>query len=847
MSRKLPWLDELQPEMFAEIDPELAARARDRGRRLDDDRDRARRDRGAREGDRAHAAAAGRRAGRSTRSRCRGTGASAAPTPGDAANDLGALVRRPERVDPGGQGVRLRRARRAGDASGTTDAWPACARRAPRRRARPRPPRRRPRPDAVTEIAIHRAGAPERMGFFTDTTVCIGCKACEVACKQWNDLPADGGEFRKGGSYDHTGELRRDDVAPRALRRAAPTPAAGATRATSCRTSSPPAESRRRRQPSTSADVGMTLGLHVRRLQALHERRLPRRLPDRRADPHRVRDRGAAARRLQRLRLLHPGVPVRRRRPRPRRRPRRQVHALLRPPRGRARARVREGVPDRLDPVRPLRRARRRRRSGGSRRCTSAASRAPTSTAPATSPSEQLAGGLGAFFLLTEPPERYGLPAQADSPIQENVVPATRPRSAPGCWPRPASRPRSLRPRAGARRRGEPLWRARLARPAATRERGDGPRARRRARHRRRRSARPAGPASWRARRRGRDGRARTAPQWEDARWSYLYERRHAPTRARRRRDREAVARGRARRARRRAAGDRSRARSSSRRCGRGRCRSTSGSAGSRRARRSSALACDLAGDERSARGRAQGRARRARARRPPLLILDLGRPERFYNMLRDLQAALADVDGRVGADGVRQRSPRRAVGADLLGPRPRGARARRRQRGRRRLPRLLHRRAARLDRRAGVGAQSRSSSARSSSRTATATGAAATRLVLVADRAAARPPDARARSARRDRRDGRRARRSRRSTSAASGALADGPARGPAGALFSAAQVARPRRAGARACAARCAPRPSRARHVGSACLPGRRPVLPLRVGRARGRRRRATTRPSR
>ena len=31
------------------------------------------------------------------------------------------------------------------------------------------------------------------MGFFTDTTVCIGCKACEVACKQWNDLPADGG------------------------------------------------------------------------------------------------------------------------------------------------------------------------------------------------------------------------------------------------------------------------------------------------------------------------------------------------------------------------------------------------------------------------------------------------------------------------------------------------------------------------------------------------------------------------------------------------------------------------------------------------------------------------------
>ena len=44
----------------------------------------------------------------------------------------------------------------------------------------------------------------ERYGFFTDTTVCIGCKACEVACKQWNDLPSDGGRLDSGHSYDHT-------------------------------------------------------------------------------------------------------------------------------------------------------------------------------------------------------------------------------------------------------------------------------------------------------------------------------------------------------------------------------------------------------------------------------------------------------------------------------------------------------------------------------------------------------------------------------------------------------------------------------------------------------------------
>ncbi len=43
-------------------------------------------------------------------------------------------------------------------------------------------------------------------GFFTDATLCIGCKACEVACKQWNELPSDGFEFT-GNSYDNTSQL----------------------------------------------------------------------------------------------------------------------------------------------------------------------------------------------------------------------------------------------------------------------------------------------------------------------------------------------------------------------------------------------------------------------------------------------------------------------------------------------------------------------------------------------------------------------------------------------------------------------------------------------------------------
>jgi len=48
--------------------------------------------------------------------------------------------------------------------------------------------------------------APPRMGFFTDTSVCIGCKACEVACKEWNGVPEDGLNLL-GMSYDNTGAL----------------------------------------------------------------------------------------------------------------------------------------------------------------------------------------------------------------------------------------------------------------------------------------------------------------------------------------------------------------------------------------------------------------------------------------------------------------------------------------------------------------------------------------------------------------------------------------------------------------------------------------------------------------
>ena len=55
-------------------------------------------------------------------------------------------------------------------------------------------------------MRLEQQQAPSKRGFFTDTTLCIGCKACEVACKQWNQLPDDGFTFT-GMSFDNTAAL----------------------------------------------------------------------------------------------------------------------------------------------------------------------------------------------------------------------------------------------------------------------------------------------------------------------------------------------------------------------------------------------------------------------------------------------------------------------------------------------------------------------------------------------------------------------------------------------------------------------------------------------------------------
>jgi formate dehydrogenase iron-sulfur subunit len=270
------------------------------------------------------------------------------------------------------------------------------------------------------EVAIRREGA-ERMGFFTDTTVCIGCKACEVACKQWNDLPADGSEFRKGGSYDHTGEL-----------------SASTWRHVRFVELLEPSEERREQAAGVVGGTGGDGGVDVAQAVADMDRWIFMSDVCKHCTNAGCLDAcptGALIRTEFQTVFLQPDVC--------------------------------NGCGYCI-PACPFGVVDRDRIDGRAGKCTlcydrledglepACAKACPTDSiqfgpydelverasarvatlhergvegaylyGAADEPGDELAGGLGAFFLLTEPPERLGLPAQAESPVQENVVPAT--------------------------------------------------------------------------------------------------------------------------------------------------------------------------------------------------------------------------------------------------------------------------------------------------------------------------------------------------------------------------------------------------------------------------------------
>jgi formate dehydrogenase iron-sulfur subunit len=282
-----------------------------------------------------------------------------------------------------------------------------------------------------TEIAIHRVGGEpiKRMGFFTDTSVCIGCKACEVACKQWNDLPADGSQSGGGISYDHTGDLSAStwrhvrfvelfepspqlrDEAERALANGAggqlpAIPAAGGVDVADavrkmgdwvfmsdvcrhctnagCLDACPTGALIRTEYQTVvlQSDVCNGCGYCVP------------------ACPFGVVGRDHIDGRAGKCTLCYD-----------------RLEDGLEPACAKScpTDSIQFGPLDDLVEIASRRVAELHQRGIDGAYLYGAGDE----------PEEQLAGGLGAFFLLTEPPERYGLPAHADSPVQENVVPAT--------------------------------------------------------------------------------------------------------------------------------------------------------------------------------------------------------------------------------------------------------------------------------------------------------------------------------------------------------------------------------------------------------------------------------------
>ncbi len=298
----------------------------------------------------------------------------------------------------------------------------------------------------MTEIAIHRGGGARRMGFFTDTTTCIGCKACEVACKQWNDLPSDGGAFRKGGSYDHTGALTADTW--RHVRFVELEDAAGGGSLPSLPAYGPQGADgpdlvswAQDGDDGGGASEGLNDGLPVDVEAAVAAFDSWIFMSDvckhcTNAGCLDACPTGALIRTEFETVVLQPdvcngcGYCV----------PSCPFGVVNRSEAdGRAAKctlcydRLQDGLEPACAKACPTDAIQfghyEELVENASKRVATLHKRGVTNAylygAGDERDEDQLAGGLGAFFLLTEPPERYGLPAQADSPLQENVVPAT--------------------------------------------------------------------------------------------------------------------------------------------------------------------------------------------------------------------------------------------------------------------------------------------------------------------------------------------------------------------------------------------------------------------------------------
>ena len=266
-------------------------------------------------------------------------------------------------------------------------------------------------------------------GFLTDSTLCIGCKACEVACKQWNDLPADGSQSGPGVSYDHTGDLSASTwrhVRFIELLEPSPQLREEAERALT--------DGAGGHLPAIPAAGGVDISEGMHKLgDWVFMSDVCRHCTN--AGCLDACPTGALIRTEHQTVVLQPDVcngcgycvPA-------------CPFGVV----GRDDIDGRAGkctlcydrLEDGLEPACAKSCPTDSIQFGPLEELVDIASRRVAELhqrgiegaylyGAGDGPDEQLAGGLGSFFLLTEPPERYGLPAHADSPVQENVVPAT--------------------------------------------------------------------------------------------------------------------------------------------------------------------------------------------------------------------------------------------------------------------------------------------------------------------------------------------------------------------------------------------------------------------------------------
>jgi hypothetical protein len=192
------------------------------------------------------------------------------------------------------------------------------------------------------------------VGFFTDPSVCIGCKACEVACKEWNQVPDDGFTW-SGNSYDNTGHLGASTWRHVMFLEQDRQKGNQITGPWVC----PNPQSDLSAVAAAKAEDPFRWVFLSDVCKHCEEAGCPRSVPDRVDCSDRGRFGVGARRRLQWLRLLRRLVSIRRDRSSTRaaaqRRRRIQVHLLLRSTKERPHTGLREGLSNRIDRLRTTR------------------------------------------------------------------------------------------------------------------------------------------------------------------------------------------------------------------------------------------------------------------------------------------------------------------------------------------------------------------------------------------------------------------------------------------------------------------------------------------------------------